>query len=271
MNDLRLIILIIGLCVIALIYFWETSKQRRQQRRQTVNYTPPESEVQELKINPAKDVETDYSSVISDLNDALNKSRLEEDEAVSRIFTKETGSHRGNSFAYKNPETPPTTVDLFGDKDDGAHQGRKETPAEDSGDINSERIISLFVSAPSGGSFSIDEIFRAAEETGLEFGELNIFHHYGIGTAKAARPLFSVADMYEPGSFDPHGDNNHTTRGLSLFMCLPVPVDGGLAFDMMLNTANELAGILGGEVLGPDRVVLNKGHLEAINRIIKPA
>ena len=271
MNDLRLIILIIGLCVIVLIYFWETSKQRRKQRRQTVNYTPQESETQELKINPAKDEGADYSSVISDLNEALNKSRQEEDEAISRIFSREPSDSSEYSIPGENPETVPATGDLFGDTDAIADQGRDKSPSADSGDIYGPRIISLFVAAGNGGSFSTDEIFRAAKETGLEFGDLNIFHHFGIGSAKAGQPLFSVADMYEPGSFDPDGVKGRTTRGLSLFMCLPVPVDGGRVFEMMLNTANELAGILGGVVLGPDRKVLNKVHLESINRIIKTA
>ena len=261
MNDLRLIILIIGLCIIALIYFWETSKQRTRQRRQTVSYIPPESEAQELKISPNKDVEADYSAVISDLNDALNKSRLEEDEAISRIFSRETAGSREHPAPGANPESLSTTGDLFGNA--GAE--------EDSGDINAEHIISLFVTAPSGGSFTTDDIFRAAQETGLIFGDLNIFHHYGIGSAKVRRPLFSVADMYEPGSFDPDKGKTRSTRGLSLFMCLPALMDGERVFEMMLNTASELAGILGGEVLGPDRKVLNKAHLESINRIIKTA
>lgn len=271
MNDLRLIILIIGLCIIALIYLWETGKQRRQQRRQTINYTPPGNEAQELKIKPGKDVEADYSSVISDLNNALNKSRLEEDEAISRIFSRESTGLQEQSIPDENQEAPLSTGDLFGDVGTESDESPSISPVGDSGNINESSIISLFITAPAGGSFLVEEIFRAAKKTGLEFGDLNIFHHFGIGITKAGRPLFSVADMYEPGSFDPDGDKTRATQGLSLFMCLPTPVDNGRAFEMMLNTAKELAGILGGVILGPDREVLNKVHLDSINRIIKTA
>ena len=82
------------------------------------------------------------------------------------------------------------------------------------------------------------------------------------------RPLFSMADMYEPGSFDPDNMESRTTRGLSLFMCLPTPVEDTRAFELMLNTAERLAGILGGQVMGPDRKALNKEHIRSIYQII---
>ena len=267
MNDLRLIILVIGLCFIVLIYFWETRKQRREQRRQTVNYVPPGIDVPELKIKPVGDSNTDYASVISDLNEALNKNRQQEDEAISRILNTDMRDARFSS-AQNVASTPPATGDLFPDEKQTLKHGREIPVAGESADIREDHIISLFVTAPVGGIFSTDEIFKAAADCGLEFGDLDIFHHFGEGAERMVRPLFSMADMYEPGSFDPENETSRTTRGLSLFMCLPTPVDDTRAFELMLETTRRLAGILGGQVMGPDRKALNKEHIRSIYKII---
>lgn len=267
MNDLRLIILIIGICIIAFIYFWETGKQRRQQRRQTINYVPPDNDVPNLKITPAGDSETDYASVISDLNNALNKTRQQEDEAISRILSTDINVSRA-PIMHDDTATPKVTGDLFVDEKHGDDSGAGDSITGNLSGIREQRIVSLFVTAPAGRNFSGDEIFNAARETGLEFGELAIFHHFGGGAGKMIRPLFSVADMYEPGSFDADDSASRITRGLSLFMCLPAPVDAVHAFELMLNTAHDLAGILGGEVMGPDRKLLNKEHIRSIYKTL---
>jgi len=267
MNDLRLIILIIGLCFIVLTYFWETRKQRREQRRQTVNYIPPESGVPEFKIKPAGDGNTDYASVISDLNEALNKNRQQEDEAISRILNTDMSDARVSS-AHVAASAPPAIGDLFPDVKQPVERGKEMHVSGDPADIREEHIISLFVTAPAGGIFSAEEIFKAAGDSGLEFGDLDIFHHYGEGAEKMVRPLFSMADMYEPGSFDPESKTSRTTRGLSLFMCLPTPVNDTRAFELMLETTRHLAEILDGQVMGSDRKPLNKEHVRSIYKII---
>lgn len=267
MNDLRLIILVIGLCVIALIYFWETRKQRKEQRRQTVSYVPPEHEMPELTVKAEGNGDTDYASVITDLNEALNETRQHEDEVISKMLNITIDDPR-TSNTREVPVTPPVTGDLFpNEKSSGQDgQGRAAAPEADAAGV--ERIITLFVTAPDGIEFSANDIVNAARETGLEFGDLNIFHHFGNRTGTAAKAVFSMADMFEPGSFDPDDMPDRTTRGLSLFMCLPTPVKDTRAFELMLNTARQLAEILGGQVMGPDRKILNKEHIRSIYKII---
>ena len=267
MNDLRLIILIIGLCVIALIYFWETRKQRNENRRQTVNYIPPGKDVPELNIKPQGDSDPDYAAVISDLNEALNKTRQQEDEAISRMLNAPGHGHADSGAAHADL-TPRVTDDLFPENKPAARQGAGKDATGQADTAVGARIISLFISAPEGIDFSADEIFQAAGECGLMFGELDIFHHHGSGAEKMVRPLFSVADMYEPGSFDPDNTESRRTRGLTLFMCLPTPVEDARAFELMLDSARKLADLLGGRVLGPDREPLNKEHIRSIYKII---
>ena len=71
MSTLRLIILIVGLAFIAIIYFWESIKHKRLQRKQTIRRPPTESEYPELSIARERDAEHDYSGVLSELNQTL--------------------------------------------------------------------------------------------------------------------------------------------------------------------------------------------------------
>src|SRR3989304_4818430 len=85
MNDLRLIILGLGLVLIAAIYLWEIFKQRERQRRQTVRHKSGDSEFNGLQQMPSRGDTEDISRVISDLNDFLVRAKLHEDETVDTI------------------------------------------------------------------------------------------------------------------------------------------------------------------------------------------
>lgn len=108
----------------------------------------------------------------------------------------------------------------------------------------SELIIPIYIVARS--EFEGNDIFPILEELGLRYGEMNIFHHYGIGEVKIKKPVFSIANMMEPGTFDPNATEGFMTPGLVLFMRLPGPFGGRVAFELMLNTGQKIAEILEG-------------------------
>ncbi|MDY6994162.1 MAG: cell division protein ZipA C-terminal FtsZ-binding domain-containing protein, partial [Pseudomonadota bacterium] len=87
------------------------------------------------------------------------------------------------------------------------------------------------------------DIFPMLEEFGLRFGKMNIYHHYGVGEIKAKKPVFSVANMIEPGVLNPQYQN-FNTPGLVFFMRLPGPFGGRVAFELMLHMAQRLADTL---------------------------
>ena len=62
-------------------------------------------------------------------------------------------------------------------------------------------------------------------------------------------PVFSVASLTEPGSFDLSRVRNDFFPGVSLFMGLPGPVEGVAAFDLMVATARALAVGLNGDLV----------------------
>jgi len=68
--------------------------------------------------------------------------------------------------------------------------------------------------------------------------------------------LFSLANMFNPGTFDLEEMDRLQTRGLSLFMTLPGPGEALQSFNMMHSAARKLADEFGGQVLDNTRSVL---------------
>ncbi|RME32939.1 MAG: cell division protein ZipA [Gammaproteobacteria bacterium] len=126
-------------------------------------------------------------------------------------------------------------------------------------------VIVLHVAAKEG-VLEGDSLAPALAEVGMVHGPMSIFHHYGVGELKSGQPLFSLANMVEPGTFDPAGMAGLRTPGVALFMRLPAPRDPRLVFELMLNTAERLAGRLDGRLLDERREPLTARVLEEIRQ-----
>ena len=126
-----------------------------------------------------------------------------------------------------------------------------------------ERIVSLFVMAREGEAFNGADLIVAAEKAGLEYGDMGIYHRLVDGKREAG-PIFSVANMVKPGSFDLTRLDALRTPGLSFFMTLPGPVTALDAWDAMLPTAQRLAELLDGQVLDEERNALGRQRIAHI-------
>ncbi len=78
---------------------------------------------------------------------------------------------------------------------------------------------------------------QALRAAGLEHGRYGIFHM--PGSSEGDGPLFSVASLTEPGTFDLA--KLGSIAGMSFFVALPGPADPIEAFDSMVGTARTLA------------------------------
>ena len=123
-------------------------------------------------------------------------------------------------------------------------------------DAASPSIIALYIRPPAGREFAGTAIVAAMNAVGLRFGDMKIFHHYGAGELTTDTPLFSVANLVEPGHFDLANIDRFSTPGLAMFLQLPGPLDGAVAFELFLNTAQRLAEALDGDLYGaPERLL----------------
>ena len=78
------------------------------------------------------------------------------------------------------------------------------------------------------------------------------------------KPLFSLANMVEPGNFDINTMEQMNTPGLVMFQCLPSPIDPQVIFELMLNTAQRLAEILAADVCDDSRKLIDESKLNSI-------
>ncbi len=125
----------------------------------------------------------------------------------------------------------------------------------------SEMIIALYVIAQHEPGFAGTELLRILEELGLKYGEMNIFHHHGFGELKIQQAVFSLANMVEPGTFEPQYMSDFSTTGLALFMRLPGPFGGRVAFELMLNNAQRIAESLKGVLVDERQIELDQKQI----------
>lgn len=106
------------------------------------------------------------------------------------------------------------------------------------------KILVVHVRAHQGQQFTGPELASALGSEGLQYGENGAFHYL----SPAGEPLFTVANMMEPGSFPSDDLESFTTQGVSAFMVLPGPGDV-TSLSRMISSARRLAKMLGGEAL----------------------
>ncbi|HOX71608.1 MAG TPA: cell division protein ZipA [Dokdonella sp.] len=225
-TEMRVIIFIIGLIALALIYLFGRPKKPGQGKRTL--FRKPAGE----RVEPTfeGDVELDDT-----LDSTLHGEQLEllgSNEVPFESIAVET---RGKGRT-RRPTRPLVGV-------------RPDSPIE--------RIVTLFVCARAGLLISGSDLVVAAEKSGLEFGDQGIFHRMVTGKSESG-PIFSMANMVKPGSFDMTTIEQLETPGLTLFMALPGPLSALDAWDTLLPTAQRLAELLDASLLDEKRGALGR-------------
>jgi cell division protein ZipA len=126
-----------------------------------------------------------------------------------------------------------------------------------------DRIVTLFVAARPGQRLRGSDLVVAAEKAGLVFGDMNIFHRLVDGKPEAG-PIFSVANMVKPGSFDLRRVHEIETPGITFFMTLPGPLAALDAWETLLPTAQRMAELLDASVLDEERNTLGRQRIAHI-------
>lgn len=129
-------------------------------------------------------------------------------------------------------------------------------------------IASVNVVANNSEGFSGPSIEQVARHHGMRFGAMNIFHMKNKRSA-GCRHLFSMANLYEPGEFNPKKLDSFHTKGLTLFMSIPCVYEPVRVFEGMIKTGQGLCQILGGRLLDQDQRPLTDEGLSVIRQQIK--
>jgi cell division protein ZipA len=140
-------------------------------------------------------------------------------------------------------------------------------PEEASGTGEDNMIVVLHVMARQPGHFGGLDLLRAFRDLRLEYGAMSIFHRM-TETDAGEESLFSIANMLNPGTFDPDQMDDFETPGVAFFLQLPAAIDGIEAYEEMLECAVRLAQKLDGLVLDNARQLATpQGNAEMRERI----
>ncbi|MCK9236590.1 MAG: cell division protein ZipA [Thiopseudomonas sp.] len=130
-----------------------------------------------------------------------------------------------------------------------------DEPDENDAPVGFEEILVIYVESFDEAGFHGQDLLQCLLESGLRFGEMDIFHRHETMSGTGAK-LFSMANALNPGVFDLDNMEDFSTRAVCFFMSLPGPKHPKQAFDLMLNAARKLANDLGGELKDDHRSVL---------------
>lgn len=131
-----------------------------------------------------------------------------------------------------------------------------------------DKIVTLYIAARAGSVLRGPDIVVAAEKAGLTYGHLNVFHRLVNGHPERG-PVFSVANIRRPGSFEMDAIQSLETPAIAFFLTLPAPVSALEAWDAMLPTAERMADLLDGVLLDEHRNALGRQRISHLREELR--
>lgn len=247
MNDvnlLRLIIAVAALILIAAIYFLGKPKRPDQGRRTASRRLDPER--REPTLGEELEMELDNADETAEGSGGRAAMQAELD-LLERSLVSDDDRH--------DPQ-PPSTATFRASAASNPSLGVRHEESFD-------RIITLYVAARAGQTLAGPDLIVAAEKAGLVHGHMSIFHRLVDGRPEQG-PVFSVANMVKPGTFEMARIHELRTPGISFFMTLPAPIAALDAWDTMLPTAQRMAELLDALVLDEERNALGRQRIAHI-------
>ena len=224
MTELRIGILVAGLVLLAAIWYFGTRPRKGQGRRLPGEERNGESGRMEPTLGAQ--IERELADAPDHGSDAVVQSEME-------LLDGAVGS------ASPNSELGKRVSDDF------------------------DKIVTLYIAAKAGQVLRGPDIVVAAEKAGLTYGHMNVFHRL-VESHPERGPIFSVANIRKPGSFEMGEIQALETPAIAFFLTLPAPVSALDAWDAMLPAAQRMAELLDGVVLDESRNALGRQRIAGL-------
>lgn len=215
---------------------------------------PPSSLMKADKPEPMIDISIDVDSPKAKQVAKEAPAKSDKPDSLSARARKLVGRDAAKTKAGKNQ----ISLELDDAPDLEASSSAEVQPEQP--EVEQEVLI-LSVRVSEGQSIGGARLLPTLLTLGFKYGEHNMFHRHANSNGKGPK-LFTLANMYNPGTFDIDNMDHFNTQGLSLFMTLPIEADPHQVFNMMHNAARKLAEEFSGQVLDSRRSVLTKQSLQ---------
>lgn len=131
-----------------------------------------------------------------------------------------------------------------------------------------DKIVTVYIAAKAGQVLRGPDIVVAAEKAGLTYGHMNVFHRLIEGHPERG-PIFSVANIKKPGSFEMAEIQSLETPAIAFFLTLPTSLNALDAWETMEPTARRMAELLDGVVLDEQRNALGRQRVAHIREELR--
>lgn len=286
MQDLRLVLIILGVIAIAVLVihgFWSNKKNQVKPlddkplnkvdhtakdsqgfdsdgigSKRVIKVSEPSSKAEFSKVDVATDKiepqfdssfgEVDKSSVVDDLSDnAVPEVSIAIDNTDKVLEQVSAGEDKHETI--KSDDLVVTTAKTEPVLASGDQQNAEPQSVNQSSE---EQVFVLNVMAaedkPINGAVLLQELLTL----GFKFGEMDIFHRH-VDSAGKGPVIFSLTNIVKPGTFDIDNMEQFQTPGVSLFMMYPCANQASVNYAMMLNAAEHLAQAVNGAVFNGAR------------------
>ncbi len=263
MDNLRLVLMIIAVLVFGVIFLW--SKRPEKPGRVASGKRPgPQHEpvLSELDDDDFIDPVVENFSFGHDRDTGENTDEIVEQPMMINDPEDDVLPGTQHSFLFsEDDDENPETADIF----KNAEEGQDDISNSRAEKVSNDIILLIGLMSQDEQGFSGADALTALRDVGLEHGEMDIFHHYGVGQSADKEPLFSLANMFEPGKFDPLMlEQSLHTKGFVIFMRADGQRDDRVSLELMLNTAERLATLLNAQLLDRSRQPLSEETIDAM-------
>ncbi|WP_024872625.1 cell division protein ZipA [Tolumonas lignilytica] len=253
MQDLRIVLVIVGALAIAALVIHGLWTNQRNKRAHQKNTMP--------KVAPASKRSAESRDVDGFDADGIGKVRV---------------VPRNGGAPVRDAEPVISSVPEFsaGGEDDEIVAEHIEEPVTSPSEPavavkgNWKDVYVINISARDGAYIYGRDLKHALRILGFRFGEMDIYHRH-LEMDGQGEVLFSLINMIKPGTFEPSKMDRLMTPGISLFMQLPSAGRALAHFDLMLKAADKLASEVDGILLDASRQPLNEYYLTQCREELK--
>lgn len=262
MESLRWILLVIGVFFVLAIYFFG----RRRKSNDSYDVYVEQEDIPEFTARDWDEMDEGVGNVRVVARDVAED---EFSEDLEQDYNEEEIDNISSQVEHFDDESlvsrDPGSIDQS--KECLSEASPSDIPDEndsiDKSDTSSD-IIVLYILAKPSAFLSGEKINSVARANGFVFGSMNIFHRLDEND----QTIFSLANMLEPGNFDPDSIHEMTTSGLTVFMQLSNLRHPSEDFDEMLRVAYHISEMLGASLCNQNRQPFTQADAEYYRNII---